>query len=218
MNHIKKLKEALRNKKIRGLALDIDETLSFTTQYWVSELSKKFGNPQNLSAREIFQVYRLIQNFPHWQTKEAIAWMEWARGSNEIQKSMPLIENSNHIVNKIDKIIPTACYLTVRPQSVVSGTKHWLEKHNFPKAEIIARPETTSYENGTNWKAKALQELYPQVLGIVDDNPNLIDYLPKNYKGFVFLYDFPSYISKSKNVIVCPTWQAILEEVSKAFI
>ena len=217
MSEIKNLKSSLKKEKIRGLALDIDETLSFTTEYWVSELSKNFGNPKNLSAREIFQQYRLIQNFPHWQTKEATAWMEWARSSNKIQENLPLIVNSNHVVNKINTIIAVACYLTVRPQTVVSGTKHWLEKHNFPRAEVIARPEEISYEMGTKWKAKALLELYPQVLGIVDDNPSLINYLPKNYKGFVFLYDFPSFISKSKNVIVCPTWEDVLAEVSEVF-
>lgn len=215
MSNIKKFKLNLIKQNIKGLAFDIDETLSFTAEYWVSELSRNFGNPQNLSAREIFQQYRYIQNFPHWQTKEASDWMEWARNSNKVQKELPLIENSNHTVNKINKIIPVVCYLTVRPENVAKGTKHWLEKHNFPKAEIIARPKKILYEKGTQWKARMLQELYPQVLGIVDDNPDLIGYLPDTYKGFIFLYDFPFYIPESENVLVCPTWDDVLKNVAE---
>lgn len=202
---------------IGGLALDIDETLSFTAQYWVEELSKTFGNPESLSAREIFLKYRLIQDFPHWKTKEAKQWIEKARASNEIQKNLPLIKNANHFVNKLNKIIPIACYLTVRPKSVTSGTKHWLDKHNFPKAEIIAKPENLPYEEGTKWKAKMLAKMYPKVLGIVDDNPSLIEYLPKNYKGLVFVYDFPAQAFSSKNVIACPTWEDVLKNAASAF-
>ncbi|OGH02201.1 MAG: hypothetical protein A2798_03685 [Candidatus Levybacteria bacterium RIFCSPHIGHO2_01_FULL_37_17] len=208
---------SFKNQQIQGLALDIDETLSFTAGYWVEELSKNFGNPQKLSAREIFLKYRLIQKYPHWQTKEAEKWMENARSSNEIQKNLPLIANANNAVNKLNKIIPIACYLTVRPKNVIQGTKRWLEKHKFPKAEIIARPSSLPYEEGTRWKAKMLLKLYPKVLGIVDDNSSLIKYLPKTYKGFIFLYDIPRQKFNSKKIIACPTWEDVLNKAKTIF-
>lgn len=218
MSNYKKIKQSLKKRGIKGIALDVDETLSFTAEYWVSELSRKFGNPEGLSPREVFQKYRLIQNYPHWQTKEVYDWMEEARTSNELQKVLPLIENSNHFVNKINEIVPITCYITARPYSVLEGTSYWLEKHGFPKADILIRPENMSYEEGTSvWKAKMLAELYPQVLGIVDDNPSIIDHVPKNYKGYVFLYDFPEYISTSKNIFICPTWEDVLTKVKELF-
>ncbi len=36
------------------------------------------------------------------------------------------------------------------------------------------------------WKAKALDYLFPEVQGIVDDSKNLISALPKNYPGTIF--------------------------------
>lgn len=206
-----------KRQKVSGIAIDIDETISFTVEYWVKELSKKFGNPQNLSAREIFRRYRLIQNFPQWQTKEAQDWMHNARNSNEIQRNLPLIKNANHAVNKLTKIIPIACYLTVRPKSVIEGTGHWLDKHNFPKAEIIARPKNLPYEQGTKWKAELLAKMYPQIIGIVDDNLGLVSYLPKSYKGIIFLYDVALLSFKSKNIIACPTWRDVLKAAAKVF-
>ncbi|OGH11022.1 MAG: hypothetical protein A3B38_02415 [Candidatus Levybacteria bacterium RIFCSPLOWO2_01_FULL_36_13] len=202
---------------MKGIALDIDETISYTVEYWVRQLSKKFGNPKNLTPREIFEQYRLIQNFPHWQSKEAQDWIDKDRNSNEIQKDLPLIKNSNHSVNKLNKIIPVVCYLTTRPQSVLEGTTYWLEKHNFPKAKVIGKPAKITYEDGTKWKANMLQKLFPQVQGIVDDNLHLIDYLPKTYKGYIFLYDIKNFSSDFKNVIVCPTWEDVLENAAKVY-
>lgn len=212
------LKEKLQKQKIKGLALDLDETLSFTALHWVTQLSEKFGNPDNLSPHEVLSKYRLIQNYPVWQTAEAFAWMEWARNSNDLQKELPLIENSNHIVNKISKIVPIACYLTARPYEVKEGTKHWLEKHGLPKADVLTMPEGMTYEEATSsWKPKVLEKLYPQVLGIVDDNISLLEHLPKDYKGYVFIYDYSNFQSEQKNVFSCPTWEDVLEKVKELF-
>ena len=218
MSEYKDLKNKLKKQGVRGLALDIDETLSFTAQYWVSYLSEKFGNPENLSPKEIIQKYRIVHHYPYWRSEEALLWMENARNSNELQKELPLIENANQIVNKINKIIPIACYLTARPHAVKEGTKHWLGKHGFPKAEVLTRPEDMTYEEATgSWKSKVLEELYPQVLGIVDDNASVIENLSKDYEGYIFLYDFPDFVSSSKNIIVCPTWEDVLAKVKELF-
>lgn len=176
MSEYKQLKQKLKNQDIKGLALDIDETLSFTAYYWVSQLSAKFGNPDNLSPREIIHKYRVIQGYPHWQSEEAVAWMEWARNSNKLQEELPLIENANHIVNQINEVVPIVCYITARPHIVKEGTKVWLKKHGFPNAEVLTRPEGMSYEEATSiWKPKVLKELYPEILGIVDDNSSVIE-------------------------------------------
>lgn len=39
-----------------GLALDIDETLSFTLGTWISEMQRLFGNPENLTAKDLIKI------------------------------------------------------------------------------------------------------------------------------------------------------------------
>lgn len=217
MNQIQALKIRLKQEKIKGLALDIDETISYTAKYWVDVLSVKFGNPEGLSAREIFKKYRRIQEYPHWKTKEALEWMEWAKQTDEIQENIPLIENSNHIVNKINKIIPVVCYITARPNIILPGTKKWLNKHGFPKAEIITSPKSIGHIEASKWKMDLLIELYPEIIGIVDDNLRLIEDLPSSYKGILFIYDIEGNISDRENVVSCATWNDVYRQIKKRF-
>jgi hypothetical protein len=212
---IDELKINLKNKNIRGLALDIDETLSRTIGYWVENLQLKFGNPENLSVQEFAFKYQFMQNVPYWQTKEALNWMENARKSNKIQEILPLIENANEVVGQINKIIPICAYITIRSQSVIPGTKKWLKKHGFPDAPVIAKPNDLPYENGSKWKAEVLTKLYPQIIGIIDDNPSLIDFLPKDYKGYVFLYNNSEIYVKNRKVIPCKNWNDVLLKVKE---
>ena len=48
-----KIKKSLKRKRERGLALDIDGTLSHTTNYWFEQLQIKFGGPEGFSIEEI---------------------------------------------------------------------------------------------------------------------------------------------------------------------
>ncbi len=201
------------NKK--GLALDIDETLSWTVSYWMKEMRRRFGNPEKLSVNEMIRKYRYTQNVPYWQTREAITWMAEARKSDKIQENLPLIKESNIIVRKINKIIPISVYLTTRPRKVAAGTRKWLKKYGFPLVDIIFKPANIRIEYGNKWKAKITQSLYPRILGIIDDNPELIDCLPKNYKGTVFLYDNVKCSRKDIKVIPCKTWKDVLMKVRK---
>src|SRR3989339_251105 len=157
------------NIKKQGLAVDIDETLSWTVGHWVEQMQNKFGNPENLSVKELIEKYRYTINVPYWQSDEAMKWIDSQISSNEVQENLPLIEESNIYLDKINQIIPVSAYITVRPQSIIKGTKRWLDKHNFPDAPIICRPTDIIFENGNKWKAEILNELYPKIKGIIDD-------------------------------------------------
>ena len=202
--------------KQKGLALDIDETLSRTNGHWFKTLIKKFGNPEKLTVEEILKNYRYTNNVPYWQAKEAHEWMEEQRHSNDMQRELPLIENANHTVEKINKIIPISAYITVRPDTVIEGTKDWLLQHNFPLAPIICRPKNVEFTQGNKWKANLLHKLYPKILGIIDDNPELLEHLPKDYKGTVFVYGLEK-IETKINAIPCKDWNTVLKEVEKKF-
>jgi len=207
------LKKRLKKNKIQGLALDIDETLSFTIGKMVDSLSEKIGNPEKLTAREVFLKYRLTQNVPYWQNDESEKIVNEIINSNELQKDLPLIENSNSVVKKIDKIIPIVAYVTARPSSIRNGTEFWLKKHNFVKALIILRPKNIDKKKGNKWKTKVLEYLYPEVQGIVDDNSGLPKKIGKKYKGKIFLYEHATCEKTKMNVIPCKDWDDVLRQV-----
>ena len=215
-NKLVKIKKSLKRKGERGLALDIDGTLSCTTRCWFEQLQIKFGSPEGFSIEEIVTKYTYAENVPFWQTKEAFVWMEESRNSDKLQETLPLIENSNFIVQKINKIIPIVAYITTRPQLVIQGTKKWLKKHNFPQKEIIAKPVKISHREGNKWKAKVLEMLYPQIVGIIDDNLGLVESLSSKYKGTIYLYNNPYCERQDINVIPCKTWNDVLSQIEKA--
>lgn len=197
-----------------GLALDIDETLSITGIQMIEALQKKFGNPENSSAKELMQKYRHTSNIPYWNTPEHHIWKLELIETEELYENLDIIENANHIVEKIDTIIPIACYLTARPEGTTEVSKRWLKRHNFPERPVISKPNSVAYEDGNKWKAQILHREYPKLLGIVDDNPGIIKALPENYKGTVFLYSHLQYDNKTPlNVIPCETWDHVYEKI-----
>lgn len=203
------LKKKLKSKGIKGLALDIDETLSFTIGYMIKKLIDGLGNPENLTIEEIIKKYRHTDNIPYWQGPKAEKILESIRNSNKIQTDLPLIKNSESTVNKINMVIPITAYITVRPKKIIAGTKYWLQKNNFPEATLIVKPDNVLRKDGSMWKAKILEYLYPEVLGIVDDNPDLVKYLSKSYQGTIFLYDNTEILNKDIRVIPCKDWKTV---------
>jgi hypothetical protein len=215
MNLASRFKQQFIHSHTRGLALDIDETLSWTVGFWVEKLQELFGNPENLTPHELVKKYRYTQNVPYWQTKEALQWMEDHRHKDDIQEMLPLIEHADRFVQEINKIVPIVAYITTRPESVVNGTKKWLEKHHFPQATIVAKPLSIPTAEGNKWKAHVLEELYPEVIGIIEDNPGVVNNLSADYQGVVYLYDNIDHPRKDSNVIPCETWNDVLKGVAE---
>lgn len=209
------LKRRLKLAGVKGLALDIDETLSFTNKVILEEFIKRLGNPENLKAVEIAKKYRHTNNIPYWQSDEAIRILEEIIHSSDAQKELPLIEGADRFVKEINKIIPIVAYITVRPTFVKDGTKFWLKKHGFPEAPIITKPRNINRKIGNKWKAKVLEYLYPQVVGIVDDNPGLTKFFGKKYKGVIYLYDQTEAERKDINVIPCDNWETVAKKVKE---
>jgi len=216
---VQQLKEKLQRENLRGLALDIDETLSNSNMHWFKHMFE-FLLPEGKTKEEIIKNYKYVENVPEWNTTEAFEHMDKIIHSNEFNETIPLIENANHIVNKIHQHVPVVAYITARPASVMSGTEKWLKKHGFPEADIIMRPlETKSSKTDlvdrNIWKAKILHDLYPEVLGIVDDNIGLASELKNiKYKGTLYMYGMENKeFAGEENIIVCPTWQSVLDAI-----
>ncbi len=203
---------------VSGLALDIDETLSDTNPHWFEHMVS-FCRPEGLSKEEVMKKYRFVEDVPDWQTDEASKYMEQTLHSNEFNEAIPLIEGADKAVQEINKIIPIVAYITARPTTVTDGTIKWLKKHNFPEAELVTRPKDVVLEdfnlNKNKWKARILNTLYPEVLGIVDDNPLIVGELELlNYKGTIYLYGKEtSEFKNHKQVVICPTWRDVFKSI-----
>ena len=76
------------------------------------------------------------------------------------------------------------------------------------------RPKNVKLEDSNEWKANLLEELSPTIMGLVDDNPGVIEYLSKNYEGTIFLYDYEEYES-DLDVRACRDWEGVYEEVKR---
>ncbi len=213
MDEISVFKKYLKKNNLIGLALDIDETLSATTQSWFQKLIDKFGTDEKLSAPEMVQKYRYTFNVPYWQTEEVNTWIENLRHSNEEVQTLEMIKGASESINRINKKIPILAYITVRPQTVILGTKSWLRSNKFPEAEIIAKPIEIEHKDGNKWKAKVLHYLTPNISGIIDDNPGLVKELGKKYDGKVFLYDYSENEFNYDYVIPCLTWPDVENEI-----
>ncbi len=199
-----------------GIAVDIDETLSNTLYHLVERILNKFGNPENLTVSQLIKKYRYTYNVPYWQNEKVFNWIQKTVSVNKLQEELPLIKNSNLYVNKINKIIPINAYITVRPEKVLRGTRNWLNANNFPKAKIICRPLSVARKDGDEWKAKILKELYPEIIGLIDDNPSILKFLGKKYKGIVFLYNNIDNLNFS-NAIACKNWNSVYKETKNYF-
>src|SRR3989344_5452688 len=213
---IKDLKAKLKKKKLKGLAVDVDDTLARTGDFWIKGLMEKFGNPEGLSVEEVQQKYRYSYYAPYWSGKEVRAWEKQVRHDDRLHRDFPLIKNANHIVNQIHQIIQVVVYLTARSKSVMPGTRVWLKKYGFPQAEVAYRTPGVKLPESLSWKAKVLEYLYPQVIGMVDDHPQLAKDLSKKYPGTLYLYNYHDQAPRGDiNIIPCKNWNEVLEKVRR---
>jgi len=199
-----------------GIAVDIDETLSWTVWFWMRQLQHLFGNPEKLTPEEMVEKYQYTQRVPYWQSKEALQWMEHHIRSDRLQENLPEVKDA-HLLNDVSKVIPIAAYITARPHHVLHGTKVWLKKHGFPEAPIIAMPDNIDHKDCNGWKANILKELYPTVKGIIDDNQKLISELGDDYEGKVFAFGHTKLADPKPFAIPCKDWEDVVAKVNESF-
>ncbi|MBS1267170.1 MAG: hypothetical protein MAG795_01142 [Candidatus Woesearchaeota archaeon] len=209
------INDLLENKS--GIAIDLDETLSWTIYYWMLEAQKIFGNPENLTPEAMARKYRYTGNVPYWEGQEFNKWRMGKILCNETQRNLPPIKGSIKGLNNLNKIIPIATYLSCRPQAVIKGTKDWLKANNYPDAPITLRPSSVKKQDEQKWKAKKLESLYPDIVGIVDDNPNFIKAVSSDFKGVIFLYDRQKSLNTNLNIISCKDWDTVVRKAKEYF-
>lgn len=209
--------ETLSALPIRGLAVDIDETLSDTMMEWVTRALVTFGNPENLTPAEFIAKYRYIYRAPYLATPEVEAWRREQKYSNELQTRLPLIPGALEGLRAVHRIIPVSCYVTARPGEVMDGTRQWLMDKGFPPAPLMHSETHVDHAYSAAWKASLLDASYPGVLGLIDDYPAIAEELPSSYQGKIFVYNVASLPGDSVHAYACPDWPAVVEKVREAF-
>jgi uncharacterized HAD superfamily protein len=201
-----------------GIALDIDDTISDTLHHFVRLLQEKFPNPEHASIDEVIGKYKIVPHMLFWQTPEVKAWLEAQAISNEAQENVAVITGAPEIVTKLNTVVPVRMYITSRPSIVTEGTKRWLEKNNFPPAPVMTRPHSKHKIDGNAWKAEILKKMYPSVVGIVDDNPEIVGALGKEYPGIVFLFgNHYNNVPVGATTVICPSWDDAFREITTRF-
>lgn len=210
---ILRLIEDLKAKGITGLALDIDETLSHTNHLWFSLTLERFGNPENLTPKEMSQKYLHVEKVPYWKEKEDLrSWHFEAVRSEFLHENSEPIADALETIKKINEEIPIVAYITARFEMLRGATLRWLEKHNFPELPLIMKPDSVTLP-GNEWKAGVLHEIYPHIFGIVDDNPGLSTYIADHYEGYVFVFGRAEHEDGRENIIACEDWKKVHEKV-----
>jgi len=188
--------------------------LADTTVIFIEKIAHRFGTHNGMTVKEISSGFRYIRDIPSWQTKKIAIYLKELIHSEELYRNLVTIKNADHIIRKINELIPIICYITTRPNNIIPVTKKWLKKHNFPKAPIISRPDDLELNRRGKWKARVLEYLHPEVHSIIDDDPEILEYLSKDYPGTIYLYNVGKINSRNIKVIPCLTWDDIYREIN----
>ncbi len=218
--YYKQLKKQLELSSKPGFTIDLDDTIYDSNLFWAKHLLTNISNPEHLSADELIAKYRYVKDVPYWQSISSVnEWVESQLTDNHAKVLLPANKDAVKVINDIHEIHPFVGYLTGRSINTITGTKMSLKQNNLPNLKIIAQPEEVILEalginNGNEWKAALLDYLYPQVLGTIDDNIDLLSFVQPNYKGTICLYSHPE-ISSESRVVSCPSMADVYNFFSK---
>ncbi len=220
--HYGEIKRDLVESKVEGICLDIDDTITTANLFFAEKFHTIFCNPEGSSPQELIAKYRYVRNVQHWQDSHKQQMIEECFSSGSYIHLYPPMPEARECVLEIDKTIPIISYLTGRPNRFYQPTSAWIERHGFPKKRIIMQPEQNVLEelcisDGDEWKAKLLEFLFPEVIGSIDDNLDVVRNLSRNYKGLIFLYSHSAGSIDHSNVVCCPDWEKTKSEINKRF-
>jgi len=208
---IQTLKSTLQDADARVLAIDIDDTISATGPQYIGKIQQAFGNPEGLSPIAMWEKYGR-GDVPYWNMEEVRNWCLNHIEDPKFHLDCHAIQGAVMALGYIDEFfLKIGLYLTIRTEPLRSCTDEWLRTYDFPIAPLVMMPSSFPHRHGMIWKARVLEYLYPEVVGIVDDRAELLGALSPSYQGTVFLYrhDETEYL----RAVACPTWDHVCRRV-----
>ena len=195
------------------LAVDLDETVAWTVGHWMARLLKEFPIEGSPSVEQLIREHRFAQNVPDWRANsEALQRMQEFRSCPDLHRELPIIPGSAEALRRLESFFSFE-YLTMRNELVLDATKEWLALHKFPTGDVTVCPSETPLEQKTSWKARVLELRYPDLVGIIEDHPDVVRSLPADYKGTVFFYSHTESPRDDIRVIPCPTWEHVEQNI-----
>lgn len=125
------------------LAIDIDDTLCYTTERRMSVFQERFGNPEWLTPAQLTEKYEIVQRVPYRQTPEAQALIEELITQDENRTDLWVIPDALSALRELGKHT-SIVYLTSRQEEHRQKTLERIQKNKFPNYELIMRPNETS--------------------------------------------------------------------------
>ncbi len=199
----------------KGILLDIDETLSHTRVRYFEMYVKELGNPEQLTYETFVKNYGHTSRVPYWKTHPKFEELNGTITVNEsVHANVELISGVDDYLRRLGQIVPIAGYLTARPNVLQNVTEQWIAKHGLPMAPTILCPRYVGNKHA--WKAEILDYLEDEVLGIVDDNQDLLPEISNGYKGTIFVYEYAGQIDRPElDIVPCADWESVLNAVAQ---
>ena len=97
----------------------------------------------------------------------------------------------------------------MRHPLVEQATKVWLQLNGFPAGDGTLGPADFPLEEKPLWKGGYIHAQYPELVGLIEDHPKVVESLPPDYQGTIFLYSHDSSPRDDLRVIPCPTWHDV---------
>lgn len=162
------------------LAIDIDDTLCYTTERRMSVFQERFGNPEWLTPAQLTEKYEIVQRVPYRQTPQAQALIEELITQDENRTDLGVIPDALSALYELEKHT-SIVYLTSRQEEHRKKTLERLQKNNFPNCQLVMRPNETSeaidaYGQFTR-KARYLSLEKDQYSCIIDNSISLSEQL-----------------------------------------
>jgi len=205
----KDFKNHLKSNNLFGISLDLDDTIADSNIYWGTKINEITPIKKDDEIVEYIEKYKYIKKIPEWNTKAISEWVGEQLSSNSLIKKIPSNKESLLSLKIITEKHNIICYLTGRTEVILEGTSEWLSSNGFPDAPVLFYPDHLNFKNASEWKALLLCYLYPHIYLHVDDNEEIIDYLPYNYAGKMFMYKCEQNNIEHKSVINFNTWKEL---------
>lgn len=215
IDSVDQLQQTLKANQRYGLALDIDDTLAQAAQYLLEQIHLDLKLPMDKPIEELFKEYGKYTG-EFWNRADVNRWFNNVRHLKT--ENLPLMPDAHEMVQRINAIVPIRAYITARRQDHYAWTQAWLDQHNFPKAPLICQPNNEKYDNSHAWKARVLEDLYPNIVGIVDDNELLAHELSSDYPGTHYLYGYKECARDNIDVVCCQDWDNVYQEIRKRYL